>query len=159
MRTVLVFIALLLVVAPAVAQFWTQYANARFGFSLDIPPGYEAQGESDNGDGQVFLDPATTQTLTVWGGWLVLGDFEEEVRLRLSWAEDEAWNITGETVTPTWAEFTAIKGVRVLYQRLIAGCDGAAYAAFRLDYLVTDTSKVTDIIEGLKPTFLPPSNC
>ena len=158
MRFTLALALVLFAAAPAAAQFWTQYANARFGYSLDIPPGYEAQGESDNGDGQVFFDPATTQTLTVWGGF-VLDDFEAEVRSIISSEEDNAWNITGETVTPSWAEFTALKGMRVLHQRLIAGCDGAAYAAFRLDYLVTDTSKIAEIIEGLEPTFLPPSNC
>lgn len=158
MRFTLALVLVLFAAAPAAAQFWTQYANARFGYSLDIPPGYEAQGESDNGDGQVFFDPATTQTLTVWGGF-VLDDFEAEVRSIISSEEDNAWNITGETVTPSWAEFTALKGMRVLHQRLIAGCDGAAYAAFRLDYLVTDTSKIAEIIEGLEPTFLPPSTC
>ena len=158
MRFTLALALVLFAAAPAAAQFWTQYANARFGYSLDIPPGYEAQGESDNGDGQVFFDPATTQTLTVWGGF-VLDDFEAEVRSIISSEEDNAWNIIGETVTPSWAEFTALKGMRVLHQRLIAGCDGAAYAAFRLDYLVTDTSKIAEIIEGLEPTFLPPSNC
>jgi hypothetical protein len=158
MRFTLALALVLFAAAPAAAQFWTQYANARFGYSLDIPPGYEAQGESDNGDGQVFFDPATTQTLTVWGGF-VLDDFEAEVRSIISSEEDDAWNITGETVTPSWAEFTALKGMRVLHQRLIAGCDGAAYAAFRLDYLVTDTSKIAEIIEGLEPTFLPPSTC
>ena len=158
MRFTLALALVLFAAAPAAAQFWTQYANARFGYSLDIPPGYEAQGESDNGDGQVFFDPATTQTLTVWGGF-VLDDFEAEVRSIISSEEDNAWNITGETVTPSWAEFTALKGMRVLHQRLIAGCDGAAYAAFRLDYLVTDTSKIAEIIEGLEPTFLPPSTC
>lgn len=158
MRFTLALALVLFAAAPAAAQFWTQYANARFGYSLDIPPGYEAQGESDNGDGQVFFDPATTQTLTVWGGF-VLDDLEAEVRSIISSEEDNAWNITGETVTPSWAEFTALKGMRVLHQRLIAGCDGAAYAAFRLDYLVTDTSKIAEIIEGLEPTFLPPSNC
>jgi hypothetical protein len=158
MRIALVITTLLVAVAPAAAQFWTQYANARFGYSLDIPPGYEAQGGSDNGDGQTFFDPATTQMLTVWGGY-VLEDFEAEVRSSIASADEGAWNITGETVTPDWAEFTAIKGMRALHQRLIAGCDGTAYAAFRLDYLVTDTSRIGEIIEGLTPTFLPPTNC
>jgi hypothetical protein len=159
MRFVLVLLLMGISAAPALAQYWTQYANSRFGYSLDIPPGYVGQGESDNGDGQAFFEPGTTQTLIVWGGWHVLGDFEEEVRLRLSWAEEDAWNVTSKTVTPDWAEFTAIKGMRMLHQRMISGCGGSAYAAYALDYLVVDTAKIDEIIEGLAPTFQPPSNC
>ena len=158
MRFVLAVLLMGISAGPVLAQYWTQYANSRFGYSLDIPPGYEAQGESDGGDGQVFFDPGTTQTLVVWGGYII-EDFESEVQTRIADAGGAAWNVTSETITPQWAEFTAIKGMRMLHQRMITGCDGSAYAAYALDYLVVDTARIAEIIEGLAPTLQPPTNC
>lgn len=34
---------------------WRRYDNARFDFSIDIPPGFAAQPKSQNGDGRVFV--------------------------------------------------------------------------------------------------------
>lgn len=34
---------------------WRRYDNARFNFSIDIPPGFAAQPKSKNGDGRVFV--------------------------------------------------------------------------------------------------------
>jgi hypothetical protein len=158
MRTALVLLCLLVTSSPVLAQFWTPYQSDRLGYAIDIPPGYEPQGEIDDGEGTVFVDTATTQVLTVRGGPASHG-FEAEVRSALVREQSDAWNITAETITPQWAWFTAIKGMRVLYVHMIAGCDGAAYAGFRLDYLVTDRAAIDDIIEGLVPTLQPPSRC
>ena len=158
MRTALVLLALLLTSSPVLAQFWTPYQSDRLGYAIDIPPGYEAQGEIDDGEGQVFVDPATTQVLTVRGGPASHG-FEAEVRAAIARERTDAWNVTAETITPQWARFTAIKGMRVLHVHMIAGCDGTAHAGFRLDYLVTDTARIDDIIEGLVTTLQPPSRC
>ncbi|MCS6760751.1 MAG: hypothetical protein MO846_01115 [Candidatus Devosia symbiotica] len=42
-----------------------------------MPDGFVGQGESNNGDGQIFVLPGRAITLNVWGGWL--GDFDSEV--------------------------------------------------------------------------------
>ena len=44
---------------PAHAQDWSRYDNARFGFGVDIPPGFVGAGESENGDGQAFKADVT----------------------------------------------------------------------------------------------------
>jgi hypothetical protein len=45
----------------------TRYTNARFGFSFDVPAGYQAQTAPVDGDGLAFADPARTATVTVYG--------------------------------------------------------------------------------------------
>ena len=70
------------------AQYWGHYVNERFGYELDIPPGYEGQGESENGDGQTFYLLKTEQVLAEWGGYFVEG-FEAEVAQRQRFAIDE----------------------------------------------------------------------
>ena len=79
MRFVLIILALL--TTPAFAQGWERYDNARYGYSIDIPPEFAGNGESDNGDGQGFQNMASAQDLVVWGG-TIMGDFEAEVAFR-----------------------------------------------------------------------------
>ena len=51
------------------------YQNARFGFFVDIPaPGFQPQGESDNGDGQAFLSIDGKSEIVASGGWLMEPD-------------------------------------------------------------------------------------
>lgn len=136
---------------PAFAQGWGHYENARFGYGIDIPPGFSGNGESDNGDGQGFTGPG--QSLLVWGGHMMSEDFEAEVASAIGFAEGDAWNITGQTVTPHWASFSAIKGFRILHQRMILLCDGTSYAAFQADYVVTESADMRPVIERLEASF------
>ncbi len=62
------------IVPLLVAQTGFQtYRNARFGYRIAYPPDLTPQGESPNGDGQVFIGKDGT-TLRVWGGYNVLGE-------------------------------------------------------------------------------------
>lgn len=133
---------------PVLAQGWAPYDNARFGYSIDIPPGFSGQGESDNGDGQAFAADGKPIDLLVWGGEALEG-FEAEIAQRMAWDADEAWKITYQATTPRWASWSAIKGFRILYQRLVLLCDGSSYAAFRAEYSVTDSAEMDPVIERL----------
>jgi hypothetical protein len=146
MRLILILFALL--TAPAFAQGWERYDNARFGYSIDIPPSFLGRGESDNGDGQAFAPDGKPIDVLVWGGYL-LEDFEAEVTQRMAWDAEESWNLTYQATTPRWASWSAIKGSRILYQRLVLLCDGSSYAAFRAEYSVTDSAEMNPVIERL----------
>ena len=87
--------------APAIADDWGRYENARFGYAVDVPPGFEGQGEADNGDGQVFSTP--TAELRVYGGYIVEGDFEDEVKALQQTAAEAGWTITYQATAPRWA--------------------------------------------------------
>ncbi|MVT00467.1 hypothetical protein [Devosia marina] len=150
----LIAIALLLVAAPAMAQFWTHYTNERYGYELDIPPSFEGGGESDNGDGQAFYRPKSEQVLTVWGGHL-LENFEAEVAQRQRFANEQNWAITYQASTPQWAVFSGQRDHRIFYQRMIPLCDGASYAAYRIEYNVRDLAAMEGIIDGLTRSFMP----
>ncbi len=147
MRIVFVFV-LLLLAGPAYAQGWEAYQNSRFGYSLEIPPDFVVQRESDNGDGATFAARGQATYLSVWGGNL-LGDLETEVGQQIAAEADGAWNVGSQTVTPRWASWSAIKGSRMAFQRMVMLCDGSQYAAFRLDYSVVDGTAMDPIIERL----------
>ena len=146
MRLILIILALM--TTPALGQGWDSYGNARFGYSIEIPPGFSGTGESDSGDGQAFAAQGRPSDLLVWGGNLLEG-FESEVAQRMQWDQDEAWNITYQATTPRWASWSAIKGFRIVYQRMVLLCDGTSYAAFRAEYSVTDSAEMDPVVEKL----------
>lgn len=145
MRLLLALIAAL-VLSPVLADDWGQYENARFGYVIDVPPGFAQGPESDNGDGRGFRDGASR--LAVWGGNIVEGDFESAVAAAMQFVEGDGWALTYRSVTPSWASYSGIQGKRVLYERMVATCDGQ-YAAFRLEYSAVDMAKVDPIVNRL----------
>ena len=51
------------------------YSNAKYGFAVGYPPGvFVPQGESDSGDGQVFLSPDGRAELRVYAAFNVLAE-------------------------------------------------------------------------------------
>ena len=144
----LFLLALMLIASPALAQFWGHYENARFGYAIDVPPDFVGQGESDNGDGQVFLLLGAEQALTVWGGHL-LDTFEQEVADRVASASGENWGVSYQASTPQWAVFSGQRDHRIVSQRMIGLCDGASYAAYRMEYNIRDLAAMDAVIEGL----------
>ena len=84
----------------------------------------------------------------MWSGNL-LGDLEAEVARRMEGDADEAWNISYQAVTPRWASWSAVKGARIAYQRMLLLCNGTSYGAFRIEYSVTDSTEMDPVIERM----------
>ncbi len=156
MRFALVLI-LSLCTLPALAQVWSHYPNARFGYSVDIPPGFVGEGESGNGDGQIFYLPNGLQDLRVWGGLLgvTAETFPAEAAARMTRDINEGWAITYQAGTPQWAVWSGARGGYALYQRMILLCDGQSYAAFRLTHPAADTGRMHAVVEGLARSLRP----
>jgi hypothetical protein len=145
MRALICFLAIVFAV-PVLATDWGQYDNARFGYTIDVPPGFEWGKEADNGDGRAFRGGATK--LLVWGGNITEDSFEGAVAAAKGFAEADGWGISYEATTPSWASFSGAQGKRILYQRMIALCDGA-YAAFRLEYSAVELGELEPVVERL----------
>ncbi|MFC0010889.1 hypothetical protein [Devosia nitrariae] len=130
-----------------------RYENVRFGYVAGIPPGFTGQGESDNGDGQVFDQSAKGQVLTVWGSHFLEADFEAEVAARIGYAEEDGWTIAAQTVTPRWANFSGVLGQRMLDARMILLCDGTSYAVMTVQYSVVHAGEIKDRLPQLEDMF------
>lgn len=144
---------ILMWITPTSAADWGYYVNARFGYAIDVPPGFAAQGEAANGDGQEFTIP--TAKLAAYGMTILEGDFEAQVRQDEENARQDGWNITYQVSTPTYASYSGIKNSRVLYARMISLC-GGTFGAFTLEYGRADIPKfdpvITRLVRSLKPT-------
>src|SRR5690606_4065310 len=106
-----------------------RYENARFGYALDVPPGFAGEGEAINGDGQVFRS-SRGALLRVYGGNALEGTFEDAVNEAMAFAQQDGWGLSYERVTPSWASFSGTRNSRILYARAIALCDGTQFASF-----------------------------
>jgi len=138
---------LLLIPLPAFAADWGHYTNTRFGYAVDVPPRFVAQGESDNGDGQVFKTP--TAVLTVFGGNVMETDFEAGVAQREQFAKDASWAITYQVSSPQKASWSGKRGGRILYGRMIALCGGQQFASFELEYSSADLKAFNPVVDRL----------
>jgi hypothetical protein len=142
-------VLLLVLPQPALAADWGHYVNPRFGYAIDIPPGFVGQGEPFNGDGETFKTP--TAALTVFGRYLpsdIDGDFESAVRAEQQFEKHDGWSITYAVSTPDAASYSGRKGARVLYTRMIALC-GPAIAKFDFVYSTADLQKFASTVDRL----------
>ena len=148
MRKILVLL-LALVATPALAAGWGSYENARFGYKIAVPPGFDRGREADNGDGLVFTKSDGTQTLRVYGGNRMLGDFELEAGYSAEFYDAEGWDISYQRTAPSWASFSGSKGGKILYVRMISLCSGDQLATFALTYPRSALSEMDAVVNKL----------
>jgi hypothetical protein len=154
MRFVIAFFMLLAV--PAFAAIgWTNYDNARFGYRGAVPSGFSGNGESDNGDGQVFERQPTMQELRYWGSMMLEDGFEAEVSAALATAEREGWNVSYQAATPDWASFTFVMGQQRLQTRMILLCDRIITATMTLRYTAAEAADIRPMVDELESRFVP----
>jgi hypothetical protein len=152
MRPLIVLFASLFAL-PALAIGWTSYGNGRFGYQSAIPPGFSGYGESDNGDGQIFDNPGTMQTLALWGANMAEENFEAEVSASIGYAERDGFNIFFQTVTPQWAVFTGVMGDRQFTRRMILLCDRMSTASMTLQFSSREAADIKETEQRLAQEF------
>ena len=153
MRILFSILAMLVLVSPTLAQYWGHYSNSRFGYEIDIPPDFVGNGESDNGDGQTFYNLAAEQGLTVWGGEM-MNALEAEAGFAADALSRDGWSVTERSSTPQWATLAAMRDHRLVYQRMIALCDGRSFAAFRAEFNISDLARMDPVLSGLARSFV-----
>ena len=149
----LIFLILALFSTFALAAEWGRFDNARFGYAIDVPPGFLRSGPAPaNDDGVSMVSADGSQKLRVWGGNIVEDGFESSVRAAIGFAAREGWNITYERITPSWASFSGLRRGMVLYARSISLCQGALYATFRLEYPEREITRMDAVVDRLVRT-------
>ena len=85
------------------------YVNVWYGYAIDLPAGFSAVKESDNGDGGVSYSPDRKSKLAVWGANTMIDLFQSDINDRMSGAQDEGWAIGYSKVTSNWASWSGEK--------------------------------------------------
>ena len=152
----ILFLLVLLLPAAAFAQDWEPYANPRFGFAVEIPPGFTLVQEAGNGDGRTYANGEAK--LLVWAHYLTTGPFEEEVASRRKTYRQEGWDLSYDRQTAGWASLSGTLVDSVLYHRMIALCDDAV-ASFVLEYPQSMKADMSPFVGRLVKSLRPAEGC
>lgn len=146
-----ILILTLLFAAPALADGWSHYTNARYGATADVPPGFSALGpEAPGSKGQTFGNKQRSSLVTIYGESVPGRNFEAFIaRLIKDLHDFEGWNVQGKTVTPDWAELNASSGRTMLRVRVVSSCNGGTAAIAKYQGAV-DNSLVSHLFASLK---------
>jgi hypothetical protein len=153
----LVALCVIVTVAPAlaIAGGWGRYDNGRFGYAIDVPPGFSEIVEAENGDGGISRGADGSAELRVWGHYLVVNDFKGEIADRVRADQAEGWTVSYDRRTTKAASWSGSRGDRIFYARAMKGCEEAAIY-FRLEYGRADLdafdSIVGRLVKSLHPT-------
>lgn len=146
------FVFALIITTPAMAQGWSSYANARYGATADVPPGFSVVGPvAANNDGLIFRSKQGTSTLMIFGTEVPGKDFETKItEMMESDHSNLGWKIGDSSVTPSWAEYSGSKGGQQLRVRIKAACGGKLAVAVKYAFTGVDNATVSRLFASLK---------
>jgi len=147
----LIFIFACLLTSSAFAQGWDSYANARFGATASVPPGFLAMGpEANNSDGMIFRSRQGGALLTIYGADVPGRNFEAYVENQIAHEQSySGWKIINRTITPDWASYTGSIGSRFLSVRTISSCNGRQAVSTKMEYNGNMGSTVSKVERSL----------
>lgn len=134
------------------AQGWTSYANARYGATADVPPGFAPEGpEAHNSDGLRFRANGGAAYLTIYGADVPGKAFEAKIKDMMAFDQSySGWRITGSTITNSWAEYSGSIGSGQLRVRVEASCNGRQLVAARFEYAGNLNSTISRVFASLE---------
>jgi hypothetical protein len=130
---------------------YKDYCNARFGFCISYPNTFNAQGESDNGDGQEFISADGKSSLLVYkDGRETLYESPDECKSQSYLSDlssDETKKITYSKMGENFYVVSGYQGSMIFYQKTIFTDSGMmtavfTYPSYQKSIYVTVCSKI-----------------
>ena len=127
------------------------YTNARFKYSISYPADLLIpQGESDNGDGQVFREKSSSSVeMRVYGEYNV-----RDENLRSRYAElIRKWSngVTYKVIRQGWFVVSAMVKGKIHYQKTIQR--GDTFKTFEIEYDAVRGSTYNDVTDRISKSF------
>ena len=127
------------------------YTNVRFKYSISYPADLLVpQGESDNGDGQIFKEKGNSSVeMRVYGGYNVL---HETLRSRYDdlihkWSN----GVTYKVMRRDWFVVSAMVNGKIHYQKTILR--GDTFKTFEIEYAAVRGSTYNDVTDRISKSF------
>lgn len=149
---------LLLSATPGFAADWWPYDNARFGYTIEVPPEFRPAFHPDNNDGLTLSPADQSARLLVFGTNILNGDFSSEARVRMMLAKNDGWQISYSKMGSRGASFSGMRDGRIVYVRGVPLCNGGA-AFFQMDYAKTDMHRFDAVVMRLVRSLQPMEKC
>jgi hypothetical protein len=154
MRFFAAILLLLAFVGTVSAEDWQQYRNTRFGFVVDVPPGFSGGALTDNTEGQTFASADGTQRLTFGGGSVQPGSFNTQWKRTQAAYTEGGWALTYKPVAPNWTVFIGERNDRDLYVKMLPLCGGTKqFAMFAVEYPKDDAADLAPTLERMAASF------
>ena len=126
-------VTLLLACAGAApAADYRGYANARFGTAADVPAGWRAGEEPENGDGLVFRSPDGKASVTVSGSLHVWDSIDEAMKIYEEPGQGET--ITYQHREPHALVVSGTRGDTIFYSRHVLTCRDQIWNNVHIEY-------------------------
>jgi serine/threonine-protein kinase len=129
-----------------------QYANERYGFSIDYPNTFTEQTKSDNGDGIILSTKDGSAVLTVSGSNNALGDSAAAVYANML---TEHSNASEKAQKDNWAAISWVDGDNTFYEKSVIG--SGSINTFVLQYPTSQKDVYSSIITLLDSSFKTPT--
>ena len=154
-RIVLSILVIAACLAGAFAAGGAHYVNVRYGYAIDLPPGFTPVKEADNSDGGISRSADGQSEIAVWGANLLMESLSSDVQSRMQSAQDEGWTIAYQKVTSKRANWSGEKDGRIFYARAILLCHDDEAGYFRLEYPEAARDAFDPVIRQLLKDFKP----
>ena len=141
---------LALFAGPAWADDWARHADDALAYVVELPPGYARVEPRSSTHARTFRSPDGGETLTLSGGTVLPGSFNDAwTRTRTLYGED-GWALTYNPSPPHWTSFTGQKGDRRLFVKMIPLCGGTKqYAMLAIEYPAAREAQMAPKVERL----------
>jgi hypothetical protein len=148
MKRALLFVVLT-ASSPVLAQQWDRYVNERYGTVMTIPPGFNVEIESTDGDGRLYLSEDRNESLLVWGSQVIDESFQAHFESLLDDEKSLGWDITYVAKGDGWRIYSGIKDDRVIYAKILASCEGKQAQHFKFEYSRAEKAELDSVVKRL----------
>jgi hypothetical protein len=127
-----------------------EYTNSRFGFSAVIPPGFEAGGSSENGDGVHFATPDGKATLSMYGSnssGVTTKEYYDDL------AHGLGVEPTYAKLADNWFVLSGQKGKNIFYTKVFVG--SGSLNTFTFEYPAEQADQYRPLNDQIARSFKP----
>lgn len=135
------------------AEVWGRYVNARYGYGIDLPPGFSEIQEAGNGDGGTSRSADGKAGLAVWGSNLLFDGLAADVQDRIESDVNDEWDVSYQRVNNKAASWSGERDGRIFYARAVLLCHDDEAGYFRIEYPSEDRDAYDGIIKRLVREF------
>lgn len=138
---------------PSKDVTYENYANSRFGFSIDYPSSLSNRNTSDNGDGIILTNEAGDAKLTVSGSNNALNSTAQSAYNDA--ISNNTNNISYKVQSGNWFILSWTEGNKIVYEKEVVGT--GSMNTFILEYPINQKDMYAPIVERLNKSFKTPS--
>ena len=145
---------------PASAADWRPFANARFGFAVDVPAAYRVGPPPANGDGRQFTSPDGVVVVRAYGAYLSApGAYAADAEQTIQSERGDGLAVTYSAIGRDRYTISGTLGDRIVYLHAVPTCGRDGVATVRIDYPARVRSRLDAIVARVAASLRGSGRC